>query len=115
MSIQIYRNNDQSVDFGQTVEKNHGFETWEIIQAIENYTIDRCVLIAASTFEPVEYLLKDLKHPKPVSVDDVPDDVEIPDQDNIKNHKTRSEGDEYVCIDCGKRWGFDDPNVPDCN
>ena len=35
--------------------------------------------------------------------------------DEPTDHELRIEGDEYVCNRCGKRWGFDDTNLPLCD
>ncbi len=30
-------------------------------------------------------------------------------------HSSRREGDEYVCVDCGRRWGFEEEPPFDCD
>ena len=197
MTIEIHTNHDGSIALDVIIEKNHGYELWEIVQAIENYTISRCALVAEGfnaamnsaameRFQNPEiadavirrdiYIGEAIRKLVQQNVDDGPDPEDycagcrmlncrcdqphqyIPNEDgfctwcgldelnpveahhdrgawssgnpvhsveheepvtthpnNDKGHSLRIEGDEYICSDCGKRWGFDDTDVPECD
>lgn len=166
MSIEIHTNNDGSVALDVIIEKNHGFEMWEIVQAIENHTIERCALVAEGfdatmnsdamrdfqdhelanaiiqrdlaigaairKLSPIRITRSAAVHlqecgrikraePEPMQQQawSSGNPVHTPDPDpthpnNDKGHVLRTEGDEYICGKCHKRWGFDDTDVPDC-
>ena len=139
MSIEIHTNNDGSVALDLIIEKNHGFELWEIVQAIEDHTIRRCALIAFETDPDIGeciQALQSVRPPKPERCDGCSFEngcdesiqrqwssgnpvhtSDLTDQpDNDKGHVLSIQGDEYICSrkHCGKRWGFDDTDVPDC-
>lgn len=51
---------------------------------------------------------------KPLNSPDAPWSSEPPVTESEPLHDLRIEGDEHVCTKCGRRWGFDDMDVPPC-
>ena len=125
MSIEIHTNNDGSIALDVIIEKNHGYEMGEIVQAIEDYTIERCAVVVEDAVSShglggYEEEVRQLKSPipqtwssgNPVHTDPEPVTTH---PNNDKGHALRTEGDEYICGKCHKRWGFDDTDVPECD
>lgn len=41
--------------------------------------------------------------------------AEVMETDSTQDHQLITEGDEYKCTKCHKRWGFDDDDIPGCD
>ena len=85
--------------FGVAVQINEAVQVvpWLIINTATSNIIDEAITKIIN--DDTRHKLNDNNHK---------------DITNTKHKGLRIESDEYVCSDCGKRWGVDDPDVPGC-